>query len=323
MAELPIGQLAGFEKWAERLAPAIGSALAAFIIPTVSIGQMTVACLEVERVLEQTGRFLQTSFSISPVSSDELLIACPEDNAALMRHLHNGGEASDSPTILAEDQVEEAAAALSSIISAIAGALDNDLNDMGGTDEHHTGIGTITLSPSFVNDTHLVTLTIPINIPNANEVTATWYVTPAFVGLVSTPIEVEEEMEGKESGSISLEPEAQYGSLPADEDFGAWNPPAAASGARWLPNGMELVMDIPLDVAVELGRVKMLIKDIVELSSGSIVELDRVAGEPVDVLVNGKLAAKGEVVVIEDNFGIRITEIVSPHERLAGLGKRG
>jgi flagellar motor switch protein FliN/FliY len=84
---------------------------------------------------------------------------------------------------------------------------------------------------------------------------------------------------------------------------------------------MELILDIPLDVTVELGRVRMLIKDVLELASGSIVELDRVAGEPVDLLVNGRLIAKGEVVVIEDNFGIRITEIISPAERVAGLGK--
>ncbi len=80
-------------------------------------------------------------------------------------------------------------------------------------------------------------------------------------------------------------------------------------------------MDIPLDVTVELGRVRMLIKDVLELAMGSIVELDRVAGEPVDLLVNGRLVAKGEVVVIEDNFGIRLTEIVSHADRLAGLGK--
>ena len=88
-----------------------------------------------------------------------------------------------------------------------------------------------------------------------------------------------------------------------------------------MPRGMELIMDIPLDVTVELGRVRMLIKDVLELSSGSIVELDRVAGEPVDLLVNGRLVAKGEVVVIEDNFGIRLTEIVSPADRVSGLGR--
>ena len=84
---------------------------------------------------------------------------------------------------------------------------------------------------------------------------------------------------------------------------------------------IDLIMDIPLEVTVELGRIRMLIKDVLDLASGSIVELDRVAGEPVDLLVNGRLVAKGEVVVIEDNFGIRITEIVSPAERVVGLGK--
>jgi len=77
-------------------------------------------------------------------------------------------------------------------------------------------------------------------------------------------------------------------------------------------------LDVPLEVSVELGRTKMLIKDILDLAAGSIIELEAVAGEPVDVIVNGKLVAKGEVVVIEDNFGVRVTEIVSPIERAAG-----
>jgi flagellar motor switch protein FliN/FliY len=85
-------------------------------------------------------------------------------------------------------------------------------------------------------------------------------------------------------------------------------------------NGLELLMDIPLEISVELGRVKMLVRDVVELSTGSIVEIDKAAGEPVDVMVNGRLVARGEVVVIEDNFGVRITEILNPHERLTRLG---
>jgi flagellar motor switch protein FliN/FliY len=89
-----------------------------------------------------------------------------------------------------------------------------------------------------------------------------------------------------------------------------------------IPRGVDLILDISLDVTVELGRVRMLIKDVLELAAGSIIELDRVAGEPVDVLVNGRLIAKGEVVVIEDNFGIRLTEIISPSERAVGLGRR-
>lgn len=80
-----------------------------------------------------------------------------------------------------------------------------------------------------------------------------------------------------------------------------------------------LILDVPLQITVELGRTRKSIKDVLELTNGSIVELDKLAGEPVDILVNGKLLAKGEVVVIDENFGVRITDIVSPEERAAKL----
>jgi flagellar motor switch protein FliN len=86
-------------------------------------------------------------------------------------------------------------------------------------------------------------------------------------------------------------------------------------------DGLSLLMDIPLEITVELGRVRMLVKDVVELGTGSIVEIDKAAGEPVDVMVNGRLVARGEVVVIEDNFGVRLTEILNPQERLNRLGE--
>ena len=80
-----------------------------------------------------------------------------------------------------------------------------------------------------------------------------------------------------------------------------------------------LILDVPLQVTVELGRTRKTIKDILELTNGSIVELDKLAGEPVDIMVNGKFLAKGEVVVIDENFGVRITDIVSPAERAQQL----
>lgn len=82
---------------------------------------------------------------------------------------------------------------------------------------------------------------------------------------------------------------------------------------------LALVMDVTLNLTVELGKTELSIKDILELTRGSVIELDRVAGEPVDLMANGKLIAKGEVVVIEDNFGLRITSIISPAERLRSL----
>ncbi|HLR73399.1 MAG TPA: flagellar motor switch phosphatase FliY [Pseudogracilibacillus sp.] len=82
---------------------------------------------------------------------------------------------------------------------------------------------------------------------------------------------------------------------------------------------LDMLLDVPLQVTVELGRTRQNVSEILELASGSIIELDKLAGEPVDVLVNNKLIAKGEVVVIEENFGVRVTDIVSKADRLKNL----
>jgi flagellar motor switch protein FliN/FliY len=82
---------------------------------------------------------------------------------------------------------------------------------------------------------------------------------------------------------------------------------------------LELLLDIPLNVTVELGRTKRSIKQILELSKGSIIELDKLAGEPVDIFINSKKVAKGEVVVIDENFGFRVTDIMSQADRIMNL----
>jgi flagellar motor switch protein FliN/FliY len=95
--------------------------------------------------------------------------------------------------------------------------------------------------------------------------------------------------------------------------------PLKPSSVPGCDTNIGLIMDVPLQITVELGRTRKLIRDILELAPGSVVELDKLAGEPVDILVNGKLIAKGEVVVIDENFGVRITDIVSPLERATNL----
>src|SRR5699024_10288900 len=82
---------------------------------------------------------------------------------------------------------------------------------------------------------------------------------------------------------------------------------------------LDMLLDIPLQVTVELGRTKKRIQDILDLSPGSVIELDKLAGEQVDVLVNQKLSEKGEVVVIEERFGVRVTDIISQESRLRNL----
>ena len=82
---------------------------------------------------------------------------------------------------------------------------------------------------------------------------------------------------------------------------------------------LDFILDIPLQVSVELGRAKVIIKDLLQLGQGSVLELDKLAGEPLEVLVNGKLVARGEVVVVNEKFGIRLTDIISPLERIESL----
>lgn len=86
-------------------------------------------------------------------------------------------------------------------------------------------------------------------------------------------------------------------------------------------NNIDMIMDIPVSLTVELGRTKIAIRSLLQLAQGSVVELDGLAGEPMDVLVNGCLIAQGEVVVVNDKFGIRLTDIITPHERLRRLHK--
>lgn len=83
---------------------------------------------------------------------------------------------------------------------------------------------------------------------------------------------------------------------------------------------LDLILDIPLTVTVELGRCKMLINDLLQLGQGSVIELTKLVGEPLEVLVNQKLVARGEVVVVNEKFGVRLTDIVTPMERVQSLG---
>jgi flagellar motor switch protein FliN/FliY len=86
-------------------------------------------------------------------------------------------------------------------------------------------------------------------------------------------------------------------------------------------NDIDFILDIPVQLTVELGRTKIAIKNLLQLAQGSVVELDGMAGEPMDVLVNGCLIAQGEVVVVNDKFGIRLTDIITPSERIRKLNK--
>ena len=121
----------------------------------------------------------------------------------------------------------------------------------------------------------------------------------------------------------ALEEQSQTGDTGAAFESGGPLPgealrPQANSPAT---NDISMVLDIPVQLSVELGRTRVPIKYILQLAQGSVVELDALAGEPMDVLVNGFLIAQGEVVVVNDKFGIRLTDVVTPSERLRRLSR--
>ncbi len=97
--------------------------------------------------------------------------------------------------------------------------------------------------------------------------------------------------------------------------FEQFSAPTSAGTA----NDIDLILDIPVQLTVELGRTKIAIKNLLQLAQGSVVELDGLAGEPMDVFVNGYLIAQGEVVVVNDKFGIRLTDVITPSERIRKL----
>jgi flagellar motor switch protein FliN/FliY len=121
----------------------------------------------------------------------------------------------------------------------------------------------------------------------------------------------------------ALEEQAASGAAPDSAPaFDTPNAPAATpTGGGGGSQDIQMVLDIPVTLSVELGRVKVPIKYILQLAQGSVVELDALAGEPMDVLVNGYLIAQGEVVVVNDKFGIRLTDIVTPSERMRRVSK--
>lgn len=97
-------------------------------------------------------------------------------------------------------------------------------------------------------------------------------------------------------------------------------PPLAGESAEPAARGMDFVLDLPLQITVELGRTKMVVNDLLQLAQGSIIELEKMAGDPLEILVNDRLVARGEVVAVNEKFGIRVTDIVSPTERIESLG---
>ncbi len=147
------------------------------------------------------------------------------------------------------------------------------------------------------------------------------------VGVVNEQDAPEADAEAAMLAMLEELPEDGSGATPDDINFGAASVSKAEFQQLSEPAGkpetqnIDMLLDVNLPVSIELGRTRMSISDILSLGPGSVVELNKLAGEPVDLLVNYKIVARGEVVVIDENFGVRITTLISPTERLKALGE--
>ncbi|WP_110665419.1 flagellar motor switch protein FliN [Salinicola halophilus] len=148
-----------------------------------------------------------------------------------------------------------------------------------------------------------------------------WAAAMAEQGVTSEP-EPSPEPEPAPARANAPKPEAPKpeASTPATADAGVFPSFDEGSDSRQTRD-LNMIMDIPVKLSVELGRTRITIKQLLELAQGSVVELDGLAGEPMDILINGYLIAQGEVVVVEDKYGIRVTEIITPSERVQKLNR--
>ncbi|AOJ08317.1 flagellar motor switch protein FliN [Burkholderia mayonis] len=134
------------------------------------------------------------------------------------------------------------------------------------------------------------------------------------------PADAQQEDAGMDDWAAALAEQNQLPIEPGATGAGVFRPLSKAAAAS-THNDIDLILDIPVKMTVELGRTKIAIRNLLQLAQGSVVELDGLAGEPMDVLVNGCLIAQGEVVVVNDKFGIRLTDIITPSERIRKLNR--
>lgn len=252
-------------------------------------------------------------FALSGAASGAAAVAMPTHDAALLADLLMGGDGSNPPADLGDLHQNAAKEVVTPIVNGLVSSLSRELGS------------TLTAGTIFVRTDNQ----------------------PPLAGRGSRVFgQYSFEVEGLRSGMFFLcldnsVARAIAGTQAAPAPRPTPQASAAATAAAPAPRGVgvqsvafpslaptltenqakniELLADVPMQVTVELGRRTMMIRDVLELGTGSIIELDKLAGEPVDLLVNQKLIARGEVVVIDESFGVRVTDIVSPIERIKGL----
>jgi flagellar motor switch protein FliN/FliY len=336
MPDLTYAELSELTHVITLLGPGISLELSKQTNREIALETPEVDSVPIQDILQSAASVVQTVFTLSAPFASENVMLIPRELVGqfLGARAAAPDEDDDTPGESLPALSESDLGQIGTILAAAARGFAQSIGDFTGTsvdlESHSTTQGSMNLPPIFAMEGNAIRADFPLNDPGNPHARISVLVTPEFARQLLPAAD------GGDGGGDEIIGEddlaAMLSGLSGTDEptLPAMPPPPIGMPERGdsllgsqdsFPRGLDLILDIPLEVTVELGRVRMLIKDVIELSSGSIIELDRVAGEPVDLFVNGRLVAKGEVVVIEDNFGLRITEIVSPADRVAGLGK--
>ncbi len=300
--------------------------LSTIISKTVSITNTVLEIKTADELRQDfTGDFVQIKIDFTEGLSGKVLYVLKKDDAGVIADLMMGQDGSAPPAEFSDLY----SSAIGEAISQINGGGLNDISDKLGR--------AIKVAPPqvevFSDPAKLLLDSASQFVKVISTLNVEGVITNSYLYEIY-PIEVVNEITASADAS-----EVSYTSAPAPQQAAA--SPAAAPVQQQVPQvnvrpvelpqlnipnlspeqaaNIQLLMDVPMHLTVELGRTRMLVKEILGLGEGSIIELDKLAGEPVDLLINNKLIAKGEVVVIDENFGVRVTDIVNPVERLASL----
>ncbi len=331
MPEITSVQLSSFTEFINDLSATIGLTLSENLGKSVALEATETEPIRIQDILSNPPTALTATFNLNAIDTTDCMVVLPEECIQRFVSLAGGDINDVDITTLSDEDIAYLNEAVTSIVQGIALALGNRTGDSIEIENCSITMGEMVLPPVYAMEEVAVRTSLTISIPDLLDTALQFMFTPQFLEAVLPSQEKEisapkEDFLDEDSIVGMLGELEQMGKMAPSQSNSGFNTPftpfsmnsSETNGSR----GVDLILDISLDVTVELGRVRMLIKDVLELATGSIIELDRVAGEPVDVLVNGRLIAKGEVVVIEDNFGIRLTEIISPAERTMGLRAR-
>ncbi len=278
----------------------------------LSIGNAVVEMKTADAIkAELAGQFVQVSMDYSGVLSGKNLIVYSLADAGSISSLMMGDESGTAPAELTEAHQSTIQELTNQLLSSMATQFGNRLG------------GGVNTTPAMVS---VVSSGAELQVPMGDVVKVTFdlniegIVHSKFYHIMDVNVSNGITQSGGAPAMTMGTPQQQtYQQQPQVGISPVKFPPLDEGLIQSAVGDISLLLDVPMTLTVELGRTSKLVQEILGLGEGSIIELDKLAGEPVDLLVNGKLIAKGEVVVIDENFGVRVTDIVSPDDRLTSL----